>query len=67
MHLDQKGGVPVATTWQGMIAFSAIVALAVFLFWLWRDGFAWGDVLGAVLIGVLTFAVLAALRRFRRM
>ena len=31
-----------------------------------RDGFAWGDMLGALVIGFAVFAALAAIRRFAR-
>ena len=51
--------------WPGMIALAAAVAAALVAFFALRDGFDWGDVLGGLVIGALTLAVLAALRRYR--
>ena len=42
-----------------------VVAAAVLAVFVLHDGFGWGDVLGALLIGLALFAVLAALRRYR--
>jgi hypothetical protein len=41
----------------------AVASLAVFVL---RDGFAWGDVLGALVIGLGVFVAVALIRRFAR-
>ena len=48
--------------WPGMLALAAAVTTAPIAFFAVRDGVAWGDVLGGLVIGALTLAVLAALR-----
>ncbi len=52
-------------TWRSMMALAVVVTVALVIFWAGRDGLAWGDVLGGLVIGVLTFATLVALSRFR--
>ncbi len=65
-RLDKKRHPTVAATWRSMIALAVVVAMALVIFWAGRDGLAWGDVLGGLIVGVLTFATLAAMHRFRR-
>jgi hypothetical protein len=64
MYPDKKRTPTVVATWRGMIALAIVVAVASVISWVWRDDFAWGDVLGGLLVGVLTFTALAALRWF---
>lgn len=52
------------TTQQSLIVLPVAVALGVLSAFVWRDGFAWGDVFGASVIGLGVFVVLAVLRRF---
>lgn len=47
---------------QNTIAFPPIVTVTVVAFWVWRDGFSRGNVLGRLLIRVVAFGTLAALR-----
>ncbi len=55
----------VLATWRSMITLAVVVAVALVIFWTWRDGLDPGDLLGGLVTGVLTFATLAALRRLR--
>ncbi len=56
---------PVYAPWRGMIAFATVEAVALVAFWTWLGGFSWGAVLGGLVIGALTFAALAVIRRSR--
>jgi len=51
-------------TRQSRIVLAVVVAVAVSVVFILRDGFGWGDILGAVIIGVGVFIVLTVLRRF---
>jgi cation transporter-like permease len=55
----------VVATWRSMITLAVVVAVALVIFWAWRDGLDPGDLVGGLVTGVLTFATLAALRRLR--
>ena len=66
MRPERKRDPAFPATWRRMIALAVVVALALILFWAGRDGLEWGDVLGGLVIGVLTFATLVALSRLRR-
>jgi hypothetical protein len=48
-----------------MIGLAVVVAVALMIFWGWRDGLDPGDLLGALVIGALKFGTLAALRWLR--
>ena len=63
MRPDKQQLPAVVATWRIMIALAVVVAVELMIFWAWRDGFDPDDLLGALVIGVLTFAVLAALRQ----
>ena len=65
MRPDPERPTPLYATWRGMIAFTAVETLGIVAFWTWRDGFSWGAVLGGFVIGALTFATLAVVRRSR--
>jgi hypothetical protein len=65
MRPDKQHLPAVVATWRSMIALAVVVAAALIIFWVWRDGFDPGDLLGGLVTGVLTFATLAALRRLR--
>ena len=65
MRPDKQHLPAVVATWRSMITLAVVVAVSLLIFWVWRDGFDPGDLLGALVSGVLTFAVLAALRRLR--
>ncbi len=65
MRCDKQRLPAVVAPWQSAIALAAVVGVGQVLFWAWRDGPDWGDVLGGLVIGVLTFATLAAVRRVR--
>lgn len=64
MAQDQRSTMPVLVGWGGVITVAVVVALAVFAFFVLRDGFQVGDIVGGLVIGVVTFAVLAVVRRF---
>jgi hypothetical protein len=51
-------------TQQSLIVLPIVIAVAILIAFVWRDGFAWGDVVGALVIGLGVFVVLALLRRF---
>ena len=57
---------PFVATWWSMIALAVVVAVALVSVWAWRDGLDPGDLLGGLVVGLLTFVALAALRAFRR-
>lgn len=65
MNAEKKPVLPGVETWQSMIALSAVVAVALLVVRTLRDGFAAGDVVGAVVTGLVLFAVLVAIRRIR--
>jgi hypothetical protein len=65
MRPDKQRPPALPTTWRSMIAFALIVAVALIVSWAWRDGLSWGDVIGGLVTGAVTFATLAALRQFR--
>ena len=65
MRSDKQQLPAVVATWRSMITLAVVVAVALVIFWAWRDGFDPGDVAGGLVTGVLTFATLAALRRLR--
>jgi hypothetical protein len=65
MRPDKQYLPAVVATWRSMITLAVVVAVSLMIFWVWRDGFDLGDLLGALVIGVLTFATLAALRLLR--
>jgi cation transporter-like permease len=48
-----------------MITLAVVVAVVLMISWAWRDGFDPGDLVGGLVTGVATFAVLAAVRWFR--
>lgn len=62
MRPDKHHPAPRYATRQNTIALPTIVAVAVAAYWVWRDGFSWGDLLGGLLIWVVAFGTLAALR-----
>lgn len=64
MNTEERRPKPPYTTWQSLIALPTIIALAILAVFVVRDGFGWGDVLGALVIGLLTFIVLVVVRRF---
>lgn len=55
-----------SVTQQNLIPFPTIIAVAILTWWIVRDGFGWGDVLGALAIWLGTFLVLAVIRRIAR-
>ena len=55
----------VVATWRSMIALAVVVAVALMIYWAWRDGFDPGDLVGGIVTGATTFAVLAAVRWVR--
>jgi len=57
---------PAPASWQSSIVLPIVVAVAILAVFVLRDGFAWGDLLGALVIGFGVFAALALLRRFAR-
>jgi hypothetical protein len=65
MRSDKPHLPAVAATWRSMIVLAVVVAVALIVFWAWRDGFDPGDLLGALVIGMVTFLTLAALRWLR--
>ena len=65
MRPDKQRPPALPATWPSMIALALVVTVALIVAWAWRDGLAWGDVLGGLVIGLLVFATLAALRQFR--
>ena len=56
---------PASATWS-LIALPIAVAVATFVLFVVRDGFAPGDLVGAVVIGLATFAVMLVIRRATR-
>ena len=65
MRPDKQHLPAVLATWRSMITLAVVVSVALIIFWAWRDGFDPGDLLCGLVTGVLTFAVLATLRRLR--
>jgi hypothetical protein len=65
MRPDKQPLPAVVATWRSMITLAVVVAVALVIFWAWRDGLDAGDLVGGLVTGVLTFATLAALRRLR--
>ncbi len=65
MRSDKQHLPAVAATCSSMLTLAVVVAVALIIFWAWRDGFDPGDLLGGLIIGVLTFLTLAALRWLR--
>lgn len=62
MRPEKNRSVFGSATWRNTIAFATIAAVAILAFWIWRDGVSWGAVLGALLIWVVAFGTVAALR-----
>ncbi len=54
---------PAYATRLNLIVLPIVVAVATLAVFVWRDGFGWGDVLGALVIGIGVFVALAMLRR----
>ena len=63
MRPDKQQLPAVVATWRSMITLAVVVAVALVIFWTWRDGLDSGDLVGGLVTGVLTFVTLAALRR----
>ncbi len=64
MRPENDRSVPAYATRQSRIVLAVVVAVAASVVFILRDGFGWGDVLGAVIIGVGVFVVLTVIRRF---
>ena len=64
MRPEKDRPVPAYATPQSLIVLPVVVAVAALAVFVLRDGFAWGDVLGALVIGLGVFAILVVLRRF---
>ena len=62
---DKSRRPAIVATWGSMIALAVVVAVVLVIVWAWRDGLDPGDLLGGLVIGLLTFGTLAALRAFR--
>ncbi len=63
MRPDRQRPSPAFAGWPGMVAFAVLEAVVITAFFAWRDGFGVGDVLAGLVIGALTLAVLAVIRR----
>ncbi len=51
-------------TRQNHVVLPVVVGVTALIMFVLRDGFGWGDVLGAVIIGIGVFVILMVLRRF---
>ena len=66
MRPDRKRPEPMSATRRDILVPATFIAVPVVVFWIWRDGFSWGDVLGGLVIWTLTAATLAAMRWYRQ-
>ena len=63
MRPDRQGPAPAFAGWPAMVAFAVLEAVVIIAFFAWRDGFGLGDVLAGLVIGAVTLAILAVMRR----
>ena len=66
MHPEKDRPAPASATRRNLIVLPSVVAVAALAVFVLRDSFAWGDVLGALVIGLGVFAVLVVLRHSAR-
>jgi hypothetical protein len=66
MRPEEDRPAPPAAIDRDLVALPIVAAAAALAVFVSRDGFAWGDVLGALVIGFGGFAVLTVLRRLGR-
>ena len=66
MPTDKNRPASLVATQQSVFVLPTVVAVVIIAYWVWRDGFSWGDLLGGLLIWVGTCATLALLRWYSR-
>lgn len=63
MTQNQQGTIAVRNGWRSALLIACLIAVVLIAFFILRDGFGWGDIVGGLIIGVMTLAVLEVVRR----